>query len=192
MKRWQASMRQPAAPRTSRSSPRTSAWPTATSCRVYQQRGGCAGVPQGADDAAGGPGRRGEEVEPARPRRRRLPDRDEVVVHPQGREDGLPGRQRRRVRAGHLQGPRAAGLRPAPAARGDADRVLRARLQARLHLHPRRDDARGEDRPGGDRRGLRGRPAGQGPPARAAGRSSWTSRCTAAPARTSAARRRGC
>ena len=34
--------------------------------------------------------------------------------------------------------------RPAPADRGDAHRVLRARLQARLHLHPRRDDARGE------------------------------------------------
>ena len=67
-------------------------------------------------------------------------------LHPQGREDGLPGRQRRRVRAGHLQGPRAAGLRSAPADRGHADRVVRARLQARLHLHPRRDDARGARR----------------------------------------------
>ena len=44
------------------------------------------GAAPGADAAAGGPGRRGEEVEPARPRRRGLPDRDEVVVHPQGRQ----------------------------------------------------------------------------------------------------------
>ena len=35
---------------------------------------------------------------------------------PKDAEDGLPGQQRRRVRAGHVQGPRADGLRPAPAA----------------------------------------------------------------------------
>ena len=133
--------------------------------------------------------RRGQEVEPARPRRRRLPDRHEVALRPQGGQDGLPGRQRRRVRARHLQGPRADGLRPAPADRGDGHRGVRARLQARLHLHPRRDDARGADR----RRRPSTRPTRPATSARTtcgrAARSSWTSRCTAAPARTSAARR---
>ena len=81
---------------------------------------------------------------------------------PKEAQHGLPGRQRRRVRAGHLQGPRAPRLRSAPADRGHDHRVVRARLQARVHLHPRRDDARGEDRPGGDRRGLRRRAARQG------------------------------
>ena len=62
---------------------------------------------QGAarDDARGGaPRARG--VGPARPRRRRLLDGQEGLLHPQGRDGQVPLLQRRRVRAGHLQGPR--------------------------------------------------------------------------------------
>ena len=46
--------------------------------------------------------RAGQGVGPARPRRRRLPDRHEVELHAQGaqaRETQLPGHQRRRIRA---------------------------------------------------------------------------------------------
>ena len=53
-----------------------------------------------AADGARGHHRGGQEVEPARPRRRRLPDRDEVELPPQGQpEAALPLRQRRRERA---------------------------------------------------------------------------------------------
>ena len=44
----------------------------------------------------------------------------------------LPGLQRRRVRAGHVQGPRADRGRPVRGHRGDDDRRLRDRLRARL------------------------------------------------------------
>ena len=55
------------------------------------------------------------------------------------------------------------GLRSAPAARGHDHRVVRARLQARVHLHPRRDDARGRrSLQAADRRGLRRRLPRQG------------------------------
>ena len=53
----------------------------------------------------------------------------------------LPGLQRRRVRAGHVQGSRADGGRSVRARRGDDHRRLRDRLRARLHLHPRRISA---------------------------------------------------
>ena len=46
--------------------------------------------------------------------------------------------QRRRERAGHVQGPRAHGAQPAPAVRGLPDRLPRDRREGRLHLHPRR------------------------------------------------------
>ena len=63
----------------------------------------------------------GQEVGPARPRRRGLPDRPEVELPAQGQpEAALPLRERRRERAGHLQGPRAHRERPAPAHRGAA------------------------------------------------------------------------
>ncbi len=44
------------------------------------------GARQGADDGAGRDHRRGQEVGPARPRRRRLPRRHEVGLHPQGKD----------------------------------------------------------------------------------------------------------
>ena len=62
----------------------------------------------------------------ARPRRRRVPDRHQVGLHPAGRRQaGLPGGQRRRVRAGHLQGHPAHAGQPARAGRGRGHRVLR-------------------------------------------------------------------
>ena len=77
---------------------------------------------------------------------------------PARRDGEVPLLQRRRVRAGRLQGPRADAEEPAPADRGDRDRGARRRRRPRLHLHPRRVrrqvadilDAR-------RRRGLRGR-----------------------------------
>ena len=78
---------------------------------------------------------------PARPRRRRLRHRPEVDLHAQGggRAAALPGGQRRRVRAGHLQGPRDHAPRSAPADRGLPDRLPRHAGARLLHLHPRRD-----------------------------------------------------
>ena len=54
--------------------------------RGYQQRGGYQALRKALAMHAGGHRRRGEEVEPARPRRRRLPDRHEVGLRPQGRQ----------------------------------------------------------------------------------------------------------
>ena len=90
---------------------------------------------------AAGRDRRADRVEPARPRRRVLPDRPQGELHPDARQDreaDLPDGQRRRVRAGHVQGPRDHAARPAPAARGLPDRGARDPVEARLHLHPRR------------------------------------------------------
>ena len=60
--------------------------------------------------------------------------------------------QRRRERAGHVQGPRADGAQPAPAVRGLPDRLLGHRREGRLHLHPRRVLPRAEGDGGGARR----------------------------------------
>ena len=60
-------------------------------------------------------------LEPARPRRRVLPDRPQVELRPEARqiaEAALPRDQRRRVRAGHVQGPRDHAARPVPLPRG--------------------------------------------------------------------------
>ena len=135
------------------------------------------------------PGDQGQR--PARPRRRRLPDRPEMVVHAQavGRA-ALSRRQRRRIRARDLQGPGDHAPRPAQAGRGLPDRRRRHGLHGRLHLHPRRVHPRGarlssapSTRP--TRRGCSARTP-------AAPATTSTSTCTAAPAPTSAARRRRC
>ena len=109
----------------------------------YLATGGYDGAAQGArawTPAAGR--RRGQDGEPARPRRRRLPGRHEVGLLPAGRVAALPRRQRRRERAGHVQGPHAHGARSAPAHRGRAHRLLRGRRRAGVPLRPRRDGAR--------------------------------------------------
>ena len=77
----------------------------------------------GAAQALGDDARRahpaGQGLRAARPRRRGLPDRHEVGLHPAGRRQAaLPRRQRRRVRAGHLQGHPADDGQPAHARRG--------------------------------------------------------------------------
>ena len=88
----------------------------------------------------------------AGPGRRRLPDRAEVGRHRgAGRDPPLRRVQRRRGRAGHVQGPRAAARQPVPARRGrrssprspsapsEAFICLKAQLRARDRRgHPRR------------------------------------------------------
>ena len=73
---------------------------------------------QGAHHGPRGHRRRGHRLGSARPRRRRVRHRPEVVVPAQGRVPPLPRGQRRRRRAVHLQGPHAGGGRPAPVDRG--------------------------------------------------------------------------
>ena len=135
--------------------------------------------------------RRGQEVEPARARRRRLPDRAEVELPAQGQpEAALPVRERRRERAGHLQGPRDPRARPAPAHRGDASSRRHAiRSKIGLHLHPRRvPRGRPHAREGASPRPTPPGYVGQEHPRHRRRRRHRTS--TAAPAPTSAARRR--
>ena len=128
---------------------------------------------------------------PARPRRRGLPDRAEVGLHPAGRRQAaLPGGQRRRVRAGRLQGHAHAAGQPAGADRGHRHRRLRDPGRAGLHLRARRGAARDPAAAPRRRRGLRRR-ATWAPTSWAPG-STWTSSCTPARAPTSAARRRRC
>ena len=75
---------------------------------------------------------------PARPRRRRLPDRSQVVAGAR-RARAAPVRgQCRRGRARHLQGPLLSRARSAPLPRRRADRRLGGRGARHLHLHPRR------------------------------------------------------
>ena len=75
---------------------------------------------------------RGDRLEAARPRRRRLPHRPQVGRRrPQPGAPALPGLQRRRVGAGHVQGPDRDRERPVRADRGADDRRLRDRRRAR-------------------------------------------------------------
>ena len=131
--------------------------------------------------------RRGQDGQPARPRRRRLPGRREVGLLPARRVAALPRRQRRRERAGHLQGPHPHGARSAPAHRGRAARLLRRRLR------PRPSSTSGARWP--SPRSASPRPSTRPTPrATSAGTSSAptspsTSCCTGVPAPTSSARR---
>ena len=114
-------------------------------------------APQGAEDGAAGRARRDADVERARARRRRLRDGQEDVLHPEGDDGQVPRLQRRRVRARHVQGPRADAEEPASADRGDDHRRLRDRRQPLLHLHPRRVRAPGRRAGRRARRGARRR-----------------------------------
>ena len=125
-----------------------------------------------------------------RPRRRRLRDGQEDVLHPQGDDGQVPRVQRRRVRARHVQGPRADAEEPASADRGDHHRRLRDRRQQVVHLHPRRVRPPGRRARRRGRRGARGRLSSASASSAPTTRS--TSSCTAAPAPTSAARRPRC
>ena len=56
-----------------------------------------------------------------------------------GAQAELPHLQRRRVRAGHVQGPADHPQGPAPIAGGDDHRLLRQQCSSGLHLYPRRN-----------------------------------------------------
>ena len=89
----------------------------------YRAHGGYTRAAPGLRARPGRGDPRGHRLRAGRPRRRRLPHRPQVAGHgAPARPAALPGLQRRRVRAGHLQGPGAHGGRPVRADRGDDDR----------------------------------------------------------------------
>ena len=100
----------------------------------------------------------------ARPGRRRVQHRAEVVVHAQGGEGppALPRGQRRRERARHLQGPGDHAARPAPPDRGLPDRLVQHAGARLLHLSARRVRARARGDGGRGQAGLRGQADRQG------------------------------
>ena len=82
---------------------------------------------------------RADRIGPAGPGWRRVPHRAQVVRG--GREPGpapLSGRQRRRVRTGHVQGPGGHGGRPVRPGRSDDHRRVCHRLRVGVHLPARR------------------------------------------------------
>ena len=98
----------------------------------------------------------------ARPRRRRLPDRHQVVVHPAGRhrrrrQAALPGHQRRRVGTRYVQRHSADADHAALPGGGRDHRRVRDPGAPRLHLRARRGGAGAAPAAGRGRRGLRGR-----------------------------------
>ena len=98
-----------------------------------------------ARGARHGPGRRaprGLGLQAPGPRRRRVPDRPQVGGGgPQREAPALPDLQRRRVRAGDVQGPRDPRGRPVLDHRGDDDRRHHHGLRARLPVPARRVSA---------------------------------------------------
>ena len=109
---------------------------------------------------------------------------------PQGDgEAALPGRQRRRVRAGDLQGHPADDGQPAHPGRGLIITLVRDPGQPRLHLRPRRGAAR---QPPAARAVRRPTPPATSARTSTARASTSSSSSTPAPARTSAARRPRC
>ena len=141
----------------SQSSPDTSASRTAIRLDFFlKKHRGLRGAPQGAGDGAERADRHGQGLGPARPRRRRVPDRHEVGLRrSEVAEAEVHRLQRRRERARHVQGPRADGAQPAPAVRGLPDRLLGDPREGRLHLHPRRVLPRAADHGSGAEEGLR-------------------------------------
>jgi len=71
----------------------------------------------------------------SRTRRRGFPDRPEVAVRRQENSPPLHRLQRRRKRAGHVQGSPAHRAQSASAHRGLRHRLLRHRRESRLHLY---------------------------------------------------------
>ena len=125
---------------------------------LRQESGRLPGPEEGAVDDARGGDRGRQEVRPARPRRRRIPDRPQVAVRRQEVAEAEVHRlQRRRERAGHLQRSPVDGAQPSLAGRGLPDRLLRDRIEGRLHLHSRRVLSLLPDDAEGDRRRARGR-----------------------------------
>ena len=128
---------------------------------------------------------------PARPRRRGLPHRPEVGLPAQaGRRPALPGGQRRRVRAGHLQGHPADAGDPALPDRGRDHHPLRDRLPSRRSSTCAARSCTSTGGCSGRGRRLRRRLPRREHPRLAA--STSRSSCTPARAPTSAARRPRC
>ena len=143
---------------------------------------------QGDEPGGGAEGARG--LGPPRPRRRRLLDGQEGLVPAPRRHGQVPLLQRRRVRAGRLQGPRADAEEPSPADRGDrrSPPAPPARTAA-SSTSAASTTSRATSSTGRSRRPTRPASSARtssGP----ASRWSWSS--TAAPAPTSAARRPPC
>ncbi len=165
--------------------------PESRAIATYLAAGGYEGLKKALAHGA----RRGDQGGPrlgaARPRRRRLPDRAQVELRPQGPPGpALPRLQRRRVRARDVQGPRDHRARPAPGRRG------RSRSpRTRSGPTPPTSTSAASSSAG---RGSSRRRSTRRESAASSARTSWaagstsTSGCTAAPARTSAARRRRC
>ena len=127
-------------PRWSRGSP---APPTRRGRRSHVDRRlpgarGLRGAPGGPRDGTGGSDRRGDRREAPRTRRGSVPHRGEVEGRRRAaRPDALRDLQRRRVRAGHLQGSGRDGTGSLRRRGGAHDRGVRLRGGARLRLRPR-------------------------------------------------------
>ena len=118
----------------------------------YQAHGGLAGLARRIEIGPPRDRRDGDAVRPARPRRRRLPDRHQV--EDRRRHHGRPEihrLQRRRGRQRHLRRPHDDGRRSLHPDRGHGDRRPRDRRDQGLRLYPLRIPAclRGDE--GGDR-----------------------------------------
>src|SRR6185437_859633 len=104
------------------------------------------------------PDRGNQEVQLARPRRRGLPHRPEVVLHAEGHDAEVHPVQLGRVRARHGQGPRHPALQPARGDRGHGHCLLLHRLDRGLQLPPWRIPPRAVRAP---RRGAEGSVCGR-------------------------------
>ena len=162
---------------------------------VRRRRGALPGRPRAllaGELAAGADRRDAEGRRPARHGRRRLPDRARSGSWSSRSEAGdakYADLQRRRVRAGHVQGPPDPRRAAAPGARGPAARDARDRRRGGLGLHPARVRPRGG---GAARRARALRAAGPARRRRARHRPALRSRSSPRPAATSSARRRRC
>ena len=116
------------------------AYPAGTLFDAYRRERGyraIAGLPRRQADPRGRH-RGGQRCRAARPRRRRLSDRAQMVAGARRAGAAPDGGQCRRGRARHLQGPALSRARPAPLHRRHADRRLGGRGGRDLHLYPRR------------------------------------------------------
>ena len=130
----------------------------ATNLDRYLELDGYKALQKALDDGAGRHHQRGEGVEPARSRRRGIPDRVEMVVRAQAvGQAEVCAVQRRRERARHLQRPSHLRARSALHHRRRDDRRTRRGRQDRLHLPARRVPLPDRDHGEGGGRRLRAR-----------------------------------
>ncbi len=140
--------------------PHAHAWNPGADFAAYQKAGGytllkdCLSGKRTRDESDQDRQRR----RPARPRRRRLPDRTQMVAGARRARAAHVRGQCRRRRARHLQGPLLSRARPASLHRGHADRGLGGRGAGDLHLYPRRISRTAADAGRGNREGRSRRP----------------------------------